>query len=111
MPRLDLPVVILPLIDTKQPVPIDMVIVHRLFIPDPQQDEQTARHPDRQPENVQKAIPFLPPETPESDLEEILYHLSSLTINWTFKRNKCCSYPPSFHREISSPPLPLLTFV
>jgi hypothetical protein len=53
-------------------------IVHRLFIPDPQQDKQTAGHPDRQPENVQKAIPLLPPKTPKGNLEEILDHENSL---------------------------------
>jgi hypothetical protein len=49
-----------------------MEIVHRFFIPDPQQDQKAAGHPDGQPEQVQKAIPFLPPEAPECDLDEIL---------------------------------------
>jgi hypothetical protein len=49
-----------------------MVVVDTALIPDPEEDEETACHPQGKAEYVQKAISFVFPEISEGYFEEVL---------------------------------------
>ena len=61
------------------PVPLRDKIIIAAFKPDILIDQEKSRHPDGEPDDIQRGIAPVPPQTAESDLEVIFEHSGRLT--------------------------------